>query len=253
MGTLRGAILDLDGVLHIRDQVVPGAVVAVDRLRRAGMPLRFVTNTTRRPRRAILESLRRLGFSVDDDEVLTPAAAVCERLHARAQRPYLLIHPDLAEDFADFEQGTDAVVVGDAGEAFRYATLNRAFRALVEGAPLYALAANRYFKDDEGLSLDAGAFVAALEYASGVAPEVFGKPAPAFFRAALDGLGCAAGDAAMIGDDVEADVNGALALGLRGFLVRTGKHRAEDDRRLAAGGMVVADVSEAIDRILDGR
>lgn len=251
MGRVRGAILDLDGVLYVRDRVVPGASEAIGRLRRAGVALRFVTNTTRRPRRAILDSLRDLGFDIADEEVLTPASAVCERLRARGQSPYLLIHPDLAEDFAAVFRGEDAVVLGDAGDAFRYAALNRAFRLLMEGAPLYALAANRYFQDEDGLTLDVGAFVAALEYASGAKAELFGKPAPAFFQAALDGSGCAAGETVMVGDDVEADVNGALALGIGGMLVRTGKYRPYDERRLAAGGAVVTDVSAAADLILD--
>lgn len=250
MGAVRGVILDLDGVLHVRDRVVPGAPAAIARLRRAGVPLRFVTNTTRRPRRAILAALRALGFEIGEDEVLTPAAAVCARLRHQRQAPYLLIHPDLAEDFAGVREGSDAVVLGDAGDAFQYAALNQAFRLLMDGAPLYALAANRYFKDDDGLSLDVGAFVAALEYASGARAQIFGKPATSFFGAALDGLRCAAAEAVMIGDDVEADVNGALALGMRGLLVRTGKYRPEDDARLAPGGAAVADVAEAVDRIL---
>ena len=252
MASVRAVILDLDGVLHIREQVVPGAPEAVARLRRAGLALRFVTNTTRRPHRAILKSLRDLGFDIADEEVLTPAAAVGERLREKGQSPYLLIHPDLAEDFAACRQGSDAVVLGDAGDEFRYAALNRAFRLLMDGAPLYALAANRYFKDEDGLSLDVGAFVAALEYASGAKAELFGKPAPVFFQAALDGLDCAAGEAIMVGDDVEADVNGALALGLDGLLVRTGKYRPQDEERLAAGGAIVADVSAAVDLILGG-
>jgi len=250
-GAIRGVILDLDGVLHVRDTVVPGAPEAVRRLRAAGLRLRFVTNTTRRSRRAVLKALTRFGFDIAADEVLTPAAAVCERLHAMAESPYLLIHPDLAEDFAAFgAEGSDAVVLGDAGEAFRYDTLNRAFRLLMEGAPLYALAANRYFQDDDGLSLDVGAFVAALEYASGITAELFGKPAPAFYQSALEGLGCRTEEAIVIGDDIEADVNGALALGFAAMLVRTGKFRPDDSARLARGGEIVADVSEAVDRIV---
>ena len=252
MARPRGVILDLDGVLHVREQVVPGAPTALLRLRRAGLALRFVTNTTRRPRRAILTALRELGFDIADEEVLTPAAAVCDRLREKSQSPYLLIHPDLAEDFAKCDEGGDAVVLGDAGDAFRYAALNRAFRLLMDGAPLYALAANRYFKDEDGLSLDVGAFVAALEYASGTKAELFGKPAPAFFHAALEGLECGAAEAVMVGDDVEADVNGALALGIGGMLVRTGKYRPQDETRLVPGGAVVADVSVAVDLILGG-
>lgn len=253
MKRIRGVILDLDGVLHVRERVIPGAREALDRLRRAGLPLRFVTNTTRRPRRAIIESLRNLGFDIAPGEVLTPAAAVCERLRETGRSPYLLIHPELAEDFAGVGEGEGAVVLGDAGDAFRYAALNKAFRLLMEGAPFYAMAANRYFRDGDGLSLDAGAFVAALEYASGSRAELFGKPAPAFFGAALDALACAAEDAVMIGDDVEADVNGAQALGIRGMLVRTGKYRSQDDARLASGAVAVSDLAEAVDRLLTNR
>ena len=253
MAKIRGVIFDLDGVLHVRDRVVRGAPEAVARVRRAGLALRCVTNTTRRPRRAILESLDRFGFDFAADELLTPAAAVCERLEEMGESPYLLIHPSLAEDFVAFgAEGSDAVVLGDAGEAFRYDSLNHAFRLLMEGAPLYALAANRYFEDDDGLSLDVGGFVAALEYASGIKAELFGKPSASFFQAALDGLGCRAEETVMIGDDVEADVNGALSIGIGGVLVRTGKYRPEDDARLARDGAIVKDVGEAVDRILSG-
>src|SRR3546814_5202652 len=127
---------------------------------------------------------------------------------------------------------------------FPYTTLFRS------GAPLYALAANRYFEDDDGLSLDAGGFVAALEYASGIKAELFGKPAPGFFQAALDGLQCRAEEAVMVGDDVEADVHGALALRMGGMLLRTGKFRVEDPARLASGGVVVADIGAAVARNL---
>ncbi|GIK99775.1 MAG: hydrolase [Alphaproteobacteria bacterium] len=250
MSRIRGVIFDLDGVLHVRDAALPGAAEAIARLRRAGVPMRFVTNTTRRPRRAILEALDGMGLAVAPEELLTPAAAVCLRLKERRERARLLIHPALAEDFQDVEQGGDAVVLGDAGDEFRYSALNAAFRLLIGGAPLYALAANRYFKDADGLSLDCGAFVAALEYASGAKAELFGKPAPAFFQSALDGLGCAAQEAVMVGDDVEADVNGALALGIRAMLVRTGKYRESDEARLAPGGMVVDHAGDAVDRIL---
>jgi len=252
MKRVRGVMFDLDGVLYVRDRIVPGAREAIARLRHAGVPMRFLTNTTRRPRRLIVQSLQRRGFDISTDEVLTPTSAVRERLQMTGQSPFLLIHPDLVEDFGELPAGNDAVVLGDAGDEFRYATLNQAFRLLIDGAPLYALAANRYFQDDDGLSLDAGAFVTALEFASGVRAELFGKPAPAFFRAGLDGLGCGAEDAIMVGDDVEADVNGAKAIGIEGLLVRTGKYRPQDDGRLASGCLVVADVAEAVERILAG-
>lgn len=110
-----------------------------------------------------------------------------------------------------------------------------------------ALGRNRYFQDQGGLSLDAGPFVAALEYAAGVEAELLGKPAPALFAAALDSAACPPAAAAMIGDDVESDANGALAAGLRGVLVKTGKYRPGDEARLAPGGVVADDIAAAVD------
>lgn len=248
---LGGVLLDIDGVLYVGPSPVPGAVEAVARLGESGLPVRFVTNTTRQPRRALVHRLRGLGFPLADDELYTPAAAARQWLAAHRAEPYLLIHPNLMEDFAGFRaDGEDAVVLGDAGEGFTYAALNRAFRSTLAGAPLLALACNRYFREADGFSLDAGAFVAALEYASGVEAELLGKPAAAFYRSAVAGLGCAPEDAVMVGDDVEADVNGAIAAGLAGILVRTGKYRAEDDARLDPKGILVSDVGAAVNHVL---
>jgi HAD superfamily hydrolase (TIGR01458 family) len=251
MSPYRGVLLDLDGVLYVGREPLPGAAKALGRLRTAGLPLGFVTNTTRRSRRAIRADLGAMGFAIADAELFTPARAARDWIAARGLAPYLLIHPGLAEDFAGVPaDGQDAVVVGDAGEGFTYAALNKAFRLLMLGAPLLALAANRYFREADGLSLDAGPFVAALEHASGTRALLFGKPSPAFFHAAVSGLACAPGEAAMIGDDVEADVNGAIAAGVAGILVRTGKYRPEDEKRADPQAVTVGDVGAAVDRIL---
>jgi hypothetical protein len=76
---------------------------------------------------------------------------------------------EVKEDFAELEDAVDdvdAVVVGDLGERFDYAVLNQAFRRLMDGAELVALQKNRYWRTQDGLSLDVGPFVAALEYAA---------------------------------------------------------------------------------------
>ncbi len=251
----KGFLLDLAGVLYEGDAAVPGAVAALERLRAAGLPVRFLTNSTRNPRRAILERLARLGFNVAPEALFTPAAAACAVLAERGLAPHLLIHPDLAEDFAGCDRAAahKAVVVGDAGPYFAYDNLNAAFRALDRGADFLALAANRTFLDADGLrSMDAGAFVAALEYAAARKAEVLGKPAPGYFAAALASMGVAAGEAVMIGDDAEADVGGALRAGLgAAVLVRTGKYRPGDEARVRpAPTAVVADIGAAVDWVL---
>lgn len=244
---LRTVLLDLGGVFYQGDHLIPGALDALARLRASGLALRFITNTTRQSRTELLRELAGRGLAITADELFTPAAAARDLLLARGLRPLLLIHPGLASDFAGLDTASpNAVVVGDAGDHFRYADLNRAFRLLQAGAPLLALGRNRYFQDRDGLSLDAGPFVAALEYAAGIEAELFGKPAPALFAAALRATACSPDAAAMIGDDVEADVNGALAAGLRGILVRTGKYRPGDEARLAPGGELANDVAAAV-------
>jgi HAD superfamily hydrolase (TIGR01458 family) len=244
---VRAVLLDLDGVLYVGDRVLDGANEAVDQLRANGLGLRFVTNTTTRPRRATIEKLRRLGFDVADDEVITPAAlAVRHCLSHGARRVALIMEDEVTEDFADLEQvdeGADAVIVGDLGDAFGYAPLNHAFRLLMDGAELVALQKNRYWLTEDGLSLDAGAFVAALEYAAGREAVVVGKPSQAFFATVLDGLGATAEHAVMVGDDIEADIGGALEAGLRAVLVRTGKYRED---RIAESGIEPTDTVDGI-------
>jgi HAD superfamily hydrolase (TIGR01458 family) len=228
---VKALLVDLDGVLYVENEPVPGARDAVTRLQRSPLILRFVTNTTSRSRPATLKKLRRLGFEVADDELVTPAAlAVQHCLQAGRHRASLVMDRDVKEDFAELQEDDErpeAVIVGDLGDAFDYQVLNRAFRHVLGGAELVALQKNRYWRREDGLSLDVGPFVAALEYATGHAAHVVGKPAPAFFRDVLRAAGASASAGAMVGDDVETDVAGAMDAGLAGILVRTGKYREE--------------------------
>jgi len=254
---IRAVLLDLVGVVYEGDEPLPGAVEAVARLRDAGFGLRFLTNTTRMPRRALLRRLTNIGVPITAEELFTPAQAAGAWLVARKLSPHLLVHPALKEDFAGLPAGeNEAVVVGDAAEGFSYAALNAAFRKLIAGAAFVALARNRSFKDEDGaLSLDTGAFVAALEYASRREAVLLGKPAPDFFQAALASLGCDGKDAVMVGDDAEADVAGALAAGLgAALLVRTGKYRPRDEDKVEpAPSDTVADLAAATQWIMERR
>ena len=170
-----------------------------------------------------------MQIHIAEDEIFTPAEVARNWLTRHKLSPHLLIHPDLAEDFQGLAaHDAKAVLIGDAGQAFTFDALNSAFRALMGGAEFLALASNRTFKDFDGeLSLDAGAFVAALEFATQRRATILGKPSASFFSTALASMGCDAAEAVMIGDDAEMDVSGALAAGLAfGVLVRTGKYLA---------------------------
>ncbi|MGA9442061.1 MAG: TIGR01458 family HAD-type hydrolase [Methyloceanibacter sp.] len=254
---IRGILLDLAGVVYEGDHVLPNALEAVRQLHSTGLPIRFVTNTTTKTKKALLARLTGLGLEITSDELFTPGQAARAWLKQHNASPLLLVHPNLKAEFSSLpDRKKRAVIVGDAGEAFTYWTLNHAFRALIDGAAFLALAKNRTFMDDDGkLSLDAGAFVSALEYSSGKQAIVLGKPSPDFFHAALASMGCAPEEAVMVGDDAECDVAGALLAGLsRAVLVRTGKYRDGDERRVEAPPTaVVKDLPAAAAWILGHR
>lgn len=224
-------LIDIDGVLYVENEPVAGACEAVARLRACGLGLGFVTNTTARSRAHTLHKLRDFGFDVDDSELVTPAALALAHCRKRGLRTAALVmNEEVKHDFAELEEterDADVVIVGDLGDAFSYAVLNRAFRLVMDGAELVALQKNRFWLTADGLSLDVGAFVAALEYATQRDAYVVGKPARAFFILPLDNLGVDADAAVMVGDDIESDIGGALDAGLRAVLVRTGKYRPD--------------------------
>jgi HAD superfamily hydrolase (TIGR01458 family) len=233
-----GLLVDLDGVLFVEDEPVAGSREALARLRAAGVAVRFVTNTTSRSWAQTLAKLERLGFEVGPEELVTPAVlAVSHCLDHDRRRALLVMNDEVKEDFArlieDDGSTAEAVIVGDLGEAFGYDVLNRAFRAVIAGAELIALQKNRYWLREDGLSLDVGPFVAALEYATRCEALVVGKPARAFFERVVASMDSGPEHVAMVGDDVESDIGGALAAGLAGVLVRTGKYT--DDAVETAG------------------
>jgi HAD superfamily hydrolase (TIGR01458 family) len=242
-------LLDIDGVLHVGEQPIDGAIQALAELKRVSAGVRLVTNTTSKSSRQIVEQLLRLGFDVTRDEVLTPAALAVRHCRERGYRSVkLLVTEALHEDLAELANvpgrgPVDAVVLGDLGEGFTAEVLNDAFRLLMDGAELVALQHNRYWRRADGLALDVGAYSAALEYASGREAVVVGKPAREFFAAALAELGSVPQRTLMVGDDVEADVGGAMDAGLRGVLVRTGKYREE---ALASSGVTPTEIVDSI-------
>ena len=252
---INGVLLDLSGTIYTGETALPGALEALELLRLARIPVRYLTNSSRSPRRAIFHKLCAIGLVCREEEILTAPQAIRAYLQEHKLTPWLLVHPAIEEEFADLcGPAPDTVVLGDAADGFSYANLNQAFRLLLAGARLLAVGDNRYFREVEGLSLDAGPFVAALEYAADCEAIILGKPSAAFFHTAADQLGCRAGEVLMIGDDVFSDINGALRAGLKAALVQTGKYRAGDEQRIAApGACVCPNLLSAIEGILQDR
>jgi HAD superfamily hydrolase (TIGR01458 family) len=228
-------LLDIEGVLQVSWEIVPGAVEAVERLREAGHRLRFVTNNTTRARRDLAFELQRLGIDLEEEELQTTPIAAASALAGR--RVLALTMPRIIDDLKGIElvgENADAVLIGGADESpatnqvFSYMNLARAFAELESGAELYCLHRNRWWETARGPLLDTGAFVAGLEYAAEIEATLLGKPSAAYFRAALEALDADAERSWMVGDDLEADIDGAQKCGLKAVLVRTGKFRQEE-------------------------
>ncbi len=245
--SMKAVLIDLSGVLYVGREAIPGAQQAIERLQHSDLELRFVTNTSRMTRRQILDSLRGLGFVIEDWQLVTAPSAAHDWVAERGLRPYCLIHDNIREEFADLDPSDpNAVIIGDAADGFTYAALNRAFELCLEGAPLVGIGRNRYFRLDGHFQMDAGPFITAVEYAADTRAVIVGKPSTAFFEQVLAEIGCEPGEAMMIGDDVHGDVEGALRAGLRACLVRTGKYRPGDEQRIDGEFLVVDSIVEAV-------
>jgi HAD superfamily hydrolase (TIGR01458 family) len=231
-------LLDVDGVLHVSGDPLPGAAEAVERLRDAGHRIRFVTNNTTRPRAALAAELRAVGIGLEDEELQTTPRAAARAL--KGKRVLALTMQAIVEDLEGVQlvgEAADAVLLGGAdeteetGRVFSYMNLARAFSELDGGAELFCLHKNRWWQTKRGALLDAGAFVAGLEYAADLEATVLGKPSVAYYEAALEALDGEPSLTWMVGDDIEADIAGAQRLGMRTVLVRTGKFRPDTVER----------------------
>jgi HAD superfamily hydrolase (TIGR01458 family) len=229
MSRIQGVLLDIDGVLHLSMSPLPGAASTLRWLEQNGYPFRLLTNTTVFARRTLAQRLQSIGLPVLEEQLITAPVATASylRQHYPGKRCWLLTRGDTAEDFAGIElveDQADVVVIGGAEELLSYEAMNKAFRMLMAGADLLAMHTNLYWKTSQGLQLDSGPFVHALELASGKRATVLGKPNQAFFEQALLSLNVPASAAIMAGDDLENDVHAAQQAGLRGLLICTGKH-----------------------------
>lgn len=235
---ISGLLIDLDGVLYQGDRLISGAKLVTDWMVQENIPHRFVTNTTSKPRSAIVEKLSALQIGAAEKDILTPPIAATSWLKEHTPGSVALFVPEATkQDFigidqlpSDAESGASAVVLGDIGDRWTFSELNRAFRLLMEEPKpaLVALGMTRYWQTQSGLQLDVAPFVKALEYAADREAVVLGKPSQEFFNQALLSLDCDASEAMMIGDDVVGDVQGAQRAGIRGALVKTGKFRPRD-------------------------
>ncbi|MBE7381677.1 MAG: TIGR01458 family HAD-type hydrolase [Leptolyngbya sp. SIO1E4] len=234
---VKGLLLDLNGVFYVAHRTLPGTMEAIAAIQKSGLPYRYATNNTTQSTQTMSQSLKAMDLPIEPSEIISAAYAAV--LHLRKMGTptiYPLLTEDAQQDFAEFpmsETQADVIVLGDMGDAWDYRLMNRAFRLMMQGARLIALHRGKFWQWEAGLQLDIGAFVAGLEYATDQQAIVAGKPNSFFFQNAIADLELPAAQIAMIGDDIEADVAGAQAVGMKGILVKSGKYRPHLVEQLA--------------------
>ncbi len=232
---LRGVIADMDGVLWRGDSPLPGAGDFVRALTEAGVPLVFATNNSSRSVEDYLAKFARLDIPVQAEQLISSAVATAAYLaehYPAGTQVHVVGESGLrqtltAHGFTLNDEAPDIVVTG-IDRSFDYATLAQAADFIRAGAHFIGTNADKTFPIPEGFAPGAGSILAALEAASGVTPQVIGKPAAPMFHIALERLGSPPERALMIGDRLETDISGAAALGIRTALVLTGVSSAED-------------------------
>ena len=255
---VRALLLDLDGVIVLKGELLPGAREALAELDARQIPYRIVTNTSLISRLSLSRWGERLGAPIQANRIISAlSASAAYTRHRHPGKPlFVMASSDaltefsgqrlLSSDEADRPGArVAAVVVGDAPEAVTYDNLNRAFQLVRGGAELIGMHRNPWWLTPDGPTIDSGAIVAGLEFATERRARVLGKPSPDFFREAaselVDEVRLAAGrrlrrhDIAMVGDDIRTDVLAAQRVGLRGVFVLSGKHTRGDLELVARG------------------
>ena len=271
--TIKAIFIDLSGTIHISNKPIPGAIEACKRLfhktSSKDVQIKFLTNTTTVSSNTLLQNLRTIGFDKDcipiDTYIMTSVNATKEFLMSKDLRPLCLVESDLLEyDLKNVNfDNPNCVLVGLSPDSFNYNDLNKAFRLIeklkkVEHEHPLIIAMHRanYIRVDDGeLSLGPGAFIAALEAATGITAKVIGKPNPSFFNAGLSNLGVKAEESIMIGDDIRQDIAGSFDANFAGgILVRTGKYCNGDESMIdgVIPSFVADSFVEAVDFICDG-
>lgn len=230
-------LFDLDGVFYQAGKAIAGATEVAAWVKDKAIPHLFLTNTSSKPRSALVEKLAGFGIDADESHILTPPVAAVRwlQLNLAGEKIALFVPDETKVEFADCEvtqqdEKVAAVIIGDLGRDWDFDTMNRAFHLLMSEprSRLIALGMTRFWQADDGLRLDVAPFVMALSHAADVEPLVMGKPAMSFYKAAVDILDEDANQIVMVGDDVRGDVDGAQQAGLKAVLVRTGKFRESD-------------------------
>ena len=259
----QAVLLDLDGTIYHEQTPLPGAIELIHRLHAQGTNYALISNSTTSPMR-IMTRLADMGVEVDLNRIYTAAAAAADYVVQRFSRPagprprvYNLATDgvqDMLEGLVDWVQTDaepcDAVLIGAPSNL--HATPERqrtAVRFLRKGATAVGICSDRIYPSERGLEIGSGSLTWQLAYAAAIEPVFCGKPQADFFGELCRRLGAQADWCLLIGDNLESDILGGKAMGMRTILTLTGVASRGDLARLPAEAqpdLIVEDLTELL-------
>ena len=229
LGNIKGILLDLDGVLCIGEHPIDGSAEIIQLIKKKHIPYRIATNYTSLSRNSLFNKLNLMGINIDEDHIISAAYAGVLKLRSLGNPTCeLFLKEDAKRDYAEFKidkKYPEFIIIGDLDNQWSFEIINNIFNKVINGSKIIALHKGKYFQTSNGLQIDTGAFIKAIEYATSTTSEIIGKPQNTFFELALKDMNLNPKDSIMIGDDIINDVKGAQLIGAKGILVKTGKYR----------------------------
>ena len=252
IGTRRGFLIDMDGVIYRGTELIPGAAEFIAELRRLRIPFMFLTNNSQRTRRDVAMKLSRMGVPVEERHIFTCAMATARFLASQKPRGTAfvigeggLLNALHLNGYAVVDKSPDYVVVGE-GRTLSFEMLEQAVQMVLDGAKLIATNLDPNCPTVAGTRPGCGAIVSLIEKATGVQAFSVGKPSPVMMRQARKELGMATSETIMIGDTMETDILGGVSMGYRTVLVQTGSTKSADLPRYAYRPDLVLDSIEQL-------
>lgn len=239
--TIKGVLLDLDGVLWRGSRPVDRAPETVTRLKEMGLKVRFVSNNSILGREKMQEHFADLGIPAEPDEIVLATDVLARALARKQSRAtvYLMGSDGFRQDLEaqglrvidepeEIDYLTDFVVAG-GDRSFNYKKLTRALRCLQKGAVLAAPNVDRTYPMEDGLIPGTGAIVGAITAMTLQEPQIMvGKPKADLLLAAVKSAALTASECVMVGDSIDTDIQAAHNAEMRSILVLTGNATQSD-------------------------
>lgn len=224
----KGFICDMDGVIYLGNQLLPGVREFVNWLNENGKQFLFLTNSSERSPKELRQKLQRMGLDIDEEHFYTSALATAAFLKKQAPgcTAFVIGAPGLLNALYDVgvtmnDVDPDYVIVGETA-SYNYEVITKAVRLVLNGARLIATNSDLTGPTEFGIAPACRSLVAPVELATGRKAYFMGKPNPLMMRTGLHLLGVHSEEAAMVGDRMDTDVIAGMESGLATVLVLSG-------------------------------